>query len=127
MVLCGGAAAVRGVLPLLQVNWQGGGMQTAGKVFEVRQFQFHAPSEHTVDGMRYPLEMHFVHVAPEDQTIAVVAVLFKHGGWEGGREGEGARGQGSEGARARGSEGARERGRKRVMKQASKGLGQSNC
>ena len=29
--------------------------------FESLQFHFHAPSEHTVDGVQYDLEMHIVH------------------------------------------------------------------
>lgn len=34
-----------------------------GKVFELKQFHFHTPSEHTIDGEYFPLEMHLVHEA----------------------------------------------------------------
>jgi len=44
----------------------------------LKQFHFHHPSEHTIDGKAYPLEMHFVHAAP-DGDLAVVGVLFEEG------------------------------------------------
>ena len=28
------------------------------------QFHFHSPSEHTINGVQYPLEIHFVHMTP---------------------------------------------------------------
>lgn len=47
-------------------------------VYTLKQFHFHAPSENTIDGKQYAMEMHLVH---EDRTgkIAVVAVLFDIG------------------------------------------------
>jgi carbonic anhydrase len=42
------------------------------------QFHFHAPSEHTVDGRHFPMEMHFVHRA-EGGGLAVVGVLVEEG------------------------------------------------
>lgn len=42
------------------------------------QFHFHAPSEHTVNGKHYPLEIHFVNKAANGQ-IAVVGVFVKLG------------------------------------------------
>ncbi len=42
------------------------------------QFHFHAPSEHTVDGEHFPMEMHFVHQAV-DGALAVVGVLIEEG------------------------------------------------
>ena len=71
----------------------GGGRLTASGVggpaknFVLRQLHFHAESEHTVDGRRYPLEMHLVHVqqtrdgglCPEGSQLAVVGVLFQLG------------------------------------------------
>ncbi len=30
-------------------------------VFKVQNFHFHSPSEHTVDGLHYDLELHIVH------------------------------------------------------------------
>ena len=46
--------------------------------FELEQFHFHSPSEHTIDGHQYPLEMHLVHKA-NDGSAGVVAVLFELG------------------------------------------------
>src|SRR5207344_3151833 len=43
------------------------------------QFHFHDPSEHTVDGMSYPLEIHLVHVDAAGKPAAVVAVFVQTG------------------------------------------------
>ena len=43
------------------------------------QFHFHAPSEHTVDGVSYPMEAHFVHVDAAGKPVAVVGVFIKAG------------------------------------------------
>ena len=42
------------------------------------QFHFHAPSEHSVDGTLYDLEVHFVHVQPDGASLpyAVIGVFF---------------------------------------------------
>lgn len=50
-----------------------------GDRFALVQFHFHSPSEHTIDGRRYPMEAQFVHVA-EDNRIAVVSVMLRGGG-----------------------------------------------
>ncbi len=49
-----------------------------GKTFELLQFHFHAPSEHTIMNHHYPLEIHFVHKSKDGQ-LAVVGVLYKAG------------------------------------------------
>ncbi len=49
-----------------------------GKVFELLQFHYHAPSEHQIMGKNYPLEIHFVHKSKDGQ-LAVVGVLYKAG------------------------------------------------
>lgn len=49
------------------------------------QYHVHSPSEHTVEGQRYPLEIHFVHKAPDGQ-LAVVGVLVREGAEEGREE-----------------------------------------
>jgi carbonic anhydrase len=56
----------------------GSSIEVEGKVFQLNQFHFHAQSEHTVDGTRYPLEMHMVHQAA-DGDLVVVSVLFEVG------------------------------------------------
>jgi carbonic anhydrase len=63
----------------IQVNSKTGEKLTVdGKVYALLQFHFHAPSEHTVDGEHYPMEMHFVHQA-EDGALAVLGVLVEEG------------------------------------------------
>lgn len=49
-----------------------------GHTYELKQFHFHAPSEHTVDGEHFPMEAHLVH-ADEDGNLAVVAVFYRIG------------------------------------------------
>ncbi|ROP57987.1 carbonic anhydrase [Enterobacter sp. BIGb0383] len=44
----------------------------------LQQFHFHAPSENTVHGKHYAMEMHLVHTNAEGE-IAVVAVMFDKG------------------------------------------------
>jgi len=43
------------------------------------QFHFHAPSEHTVDGVSYPLELHLVHLDAAGQPAVVVGVFIREG------------------------------------------------
>ncbi|HOY76574.1 MAG TPA: carbonic anhydrase [Hyphomonadaceae bacterium] len=56
----------------------GGSIALDGKDFALKQFHFHHPSEHTIDGKQYPLEVHFVHAA-KDGDLAVVGVMFAEG------------------------------------------------
>jgi carbonic anhydrase len=49
-----------------------------GTRFELAQFHFHAPSEHTIDGASSPMELHLVHLGPNG-AIAVVAVMIVEG------------------------------------------------
>ncbi len=46
--------------------------------FSLLQFHFHLPSEHTVDGDRFPMEVHFVHQA-EEGDLAVIGVFVGTG------------------------------------------------
>lgn len=48
------------------------------KKYELKQIHFHEASEHTINGIRYPLEMHLVHVC-KDNNIAVLAIMAKEG------------------------------------------------
>lgn len=48
------------------------------KTYNLKQFHFHTPSEHTVDGKNMPMEMHMVHQSA-DGSLAVVSVLFNEG------------------------------------------------
>ncbi len=56
----------------------GGGIKLNGKDYALKQFHFHHPSEHTIDGKQFPLEVHLVHAAP-DGDLAVVGVMFAEG------------------------------------------------
>ncbi len=49
-----------------------------GKQYNFLQLHFHAGSEHTLNGYRYPLEVHLVHAA-DDGSLAVIGILFVEG------------------------------------------------
>jgi carbonic anhydrase len=49
-----------------------------GKTYGLDQFHFHAPSEHTLNGVAVPLELHFVNLA-DDGSPAVLGVLVEEG------------------------------------------------
>lgn len=49
-----------------------------GEKFDLVEFHFHSPSEHTIDGAKADMEVHFVHKNAKGE-LAVVAVLFKKG------------------------------------------------
>jgi len=62
-----------------QVNLPPGSSITyRGTKYELQQFHFHTPSEHTIDGKHAPMEVHFVHKSA-DGKLAVVGVLLKQG------------------------------------------------
>jgi carbonic anhydrase len=48
------------------------------QLYDFVQFHVHAPSEHTIEGERYPLEIHFVH-KNADGDLAVVGILVTEG------------------------------------------------
>ena len=50
----------------------------AGKRYELVQFHFHHPSEHLLNGKKFPLELHFVHRAA-DGGLAVIGVFMRRG------------------------------------------------
>uniref|UniRef100_A0A0D6R2U7 Alpha-carbonic anhydrase domain-containing protein n=1 Tax=Araucaria cunninghamii TaxID=56994 RepID=A0A0D6R2U7_ARACU len=64
----------------IMVKWPygAGSIEIDGKKYTLNQCHWHTPAEHTVDGRRYPLEMHLVHES-EDKKIAVVGILYKYG------------------------------------------------
>ncbi len=55
-----------------------GGLELDGVDYTLKQFHFHHPSEHTIDGRVFPMELHLVHAAP-DGRMAVIGVLFEEG------------------------------------------------
>ncbi len=46
--------------------------------FDLKQFHFHSPSENTINGQSFPLEVHFVH-ADDNGRLAVIGLMFKEG------------------------------------------------
>ncbi|GLJ05636.1 hypothetical protein SUGI_0021910 [Cryptomeria japonica] len=55
-----------------------GSIEIEGRRYQLNQCHWHSPAEHTVNGKRYPLEMHLVHES-EDNKIAVVGILYTYG------------------------------------------------
>ena len=49
-----------------------------GKRYELLQFHFHTPSEHSVAGRQFAMEVHFVHKSA-DGELAVVGALIEVG------------------------------------------------
>ncbi len=47
--------------------------------YELVQFHFHTPSEHVLDGRRFPVEQHFVHRGPNGETL-VIGLFLASGG-----------------------------------------------
>jgi carbonic anhydrase len=63
----------------IQITVDEGSTFTFGdKTYNLKQFHFHTPSEHTLDGKHAPMEMHMVHQGADD-SLDVVGVLFKEG------------------------------------------------
>jgi carbonic anhydrase len=63
----------------IQVNYANGSAITMNdEQFQLAQFHFHTPSENTVNGKPFDMEMHLVHKNVKGE-LAVVGVFFKKG------------------------------------------------
>jgi carbonic anhydrase len=63
----------------IQINYPEADTLTLGSVsYQLVQYHFHSPSEHTVDGKSFPMEMHMVHKSGGG-ALAVVGVLIEEG------------------------------------------------
>ncbi len=63
----------------IQANAAPGSFATSeGRKFELKQFHFHTPSEHAIDGERTAMEAHFVH-SDEKGELLVLGVLMTAG------------------------------------------------
>jgi len=63
----------------VQVNYDNGSsISVNGSRYDLVQFHFHTPSEHTVDGKSFGNEMHLVHKNDKGE-LAVVGVLIEKG------------------------------------------------
>ncbi|KAG8047512.1 hypothetical protein GUJ93_ZPchr0008g13281 [Zizania palustris] len=68
----------RGHDVMLKFEGAAGSVVIDGTAYYLSQLHWHWPSEHTVDGRRYDLELHMVHESA-DKKAAVVGVLYKVG------------------------------------------------
>lgn len=69
----------------IELKWEGdaGSININGTKFFLHQCHWHSPSEHTINGRRYDLEVHMVHESKSangKKKIAVVGLLYKVGG-----------------------------------------------
>jgi carbonic anhydrase len=64
----------------MQMSFQGkvGSITVNGKVYELDKMHWHMPSEHTINGQRYPLEVHLVHKSGAGD-LAVIGILYQYG------------------------------------------------
>ena len=63
----------------IQINYADADTLTLGGIsYRLVQYHFHSPSEHTVDGKHFPMEMHMVHKSA-DGKLAVVGVFIAEG------------------------------------------------
>jgi carbonic anhydrase len=53
--------------------WEG------GAAYSLVQFHYHSPSEHSLDGERFPLEIHLVHTDESGKPALVVGVFVREG------------------------------------------------
>lgn len=63
---------------------EGSTISYAGLTYSFKQLHFHTPSEHLIDGMTFPMEMHIVTNVPskdenDSPRYLVIAILFKMG------------------------------------------------
>jgi carbonic anhydrase len=54
---------------------EGGGLP---EQYDLLEFHYHAPAEHTINGVVFPLELQLVHTN-DDGDVAIVSVLFEEG------------------------------------------------
>lgn len=65
----------------VQAEYDNGYIEVDGERYNVAQFHYHAPSEHTIDGKSFAAELHIVHVDVNDnkKVKAVIGILFEEG------------------------------------------------
>jgi carbonic anhydrase len=64
----------------IMVRFEGdaGDLVINGTAYNLKQLHWHSPTEHTVDGRRYDLELHLVHESAEGKA-AVIGILYEAG------------------------------------------------
>ena len=74
-----GAAEIVNNGHTVQANVPAGSVLRVGaSTFQLLQYHFHAPSEHTINGKAFPMEMHFVH-KDESGNLGVLGVMYQAG------------------------------------------------
>ena len=59
----------------IQYNFElGDYIKFNGQQYDLKQIHFHEPSEHTINGVRYPIEMHMVHTS-RDGNLTVLGIM----------------------------------------------------
>ncbi|KAL7615792.1 hypothetical protein Lser_V15G02020 [Lactuca serriola] len=64
----------------IMLEWEGdaGSIRINGTEYALKQAHWHSPSEHSINGRRYAMELHLVHLST-DGKIAVIGVLYNIG------------------------------------------------
>ncbi|OEL22264.1 Alpha carbonic anhydrase 7 [Dichanthelium oligosanthes] len=70
----------RGHDVMVRFNSNPGGVVIDGVAYRLRQMHWHAPSEHTINGRRYALELHMLHQSEANNKYAVVSQLYRISG-----------------------------------------------
>ncbi|XP_073289455.1 LOW QUALITY PROTEIN: carbonic anhydrase Nec1-like [Primulina huaijiensis] len=66
----------------IQIKWIGdaGSIFINDTVYRLRYAHWHSPSEHTINGIRYDMELHLVHLTEDPEVkIAVIEILYTIG------------------------------------------------
>ncbi|KAK3123640.1 hypothetical protein QOZ80_8AG0633970 [Eleusine coracana subsp. coracana] len=67
---------------MVKFNGDAGSLVINGTAYNLHQIHWHSPSEHTVNGRRYDMELHLVHQSAENKA-AVVGLLYELGSSDG--------------------------------------------
>ncbi|OEL31774.1 Alpha carbonic anhydrase 7 [Dichanthelium oligosanthes] len=62
----------------LKFDGKVGTITVSGKVYSFEKLHWHSPSDHTINGQRFPLELHLVHKSA-DGAVAVIGILYQLG------------------------------------------------
>ncbi|GJN03760.1 hypothetical protein PR202_ga21238 [Eleusine coracana subsp. coracana] len=63
---------------MVKFGGDAGSLVINGTTYNLHQIHWHSPSEHTVNGRRYDMELHMVHETVPNKT-AVIGILYKVG------------------------------------------------
>ncbi|MGA7990372.1 MAG: carbonic anhydrase family protein, partial [Thermoanaerobaculia bacterium] len=58
----------------------GSTVEIDGAAWRLLEIHFHVPSEHSLDGLSYPMEIHLVHAGPDGKPGLVVGIFAVQGG-----------------------------------------------